>query len=165
LERLATTDPLTGAANRRAFFAIAAREIDRMRRHSLPVAVALMDIDYFKRINDTLGHAAGDIVLKRLVERSQAGLRKVDLLGRLGGEEFAVLLPDSDQDGSLIVAERLRKALCDEPILLESGPLTVTASFGLTQLHPGESAELALARADIALYQAKESGRNRVVVA
>jgi diguanylate cyclase (GGDEF)-like protein len=123
----------------------------------------MLDIDHFKTINDTHGHAGGDCVLRELVTRIANEIRPVDLLGRLGGEEFAILLPDTDIAGAEHLAERLRWSLADSPIDSNGTPVAVTASLGVAALRDGEDLESILARADTALYQAKNGGRNRVV--
>ncbi|WP_241095102.1 GGDEF domain-containing response regulator [Marinicauda algicola] len=163
----AETDALTGAANRRAFIRALDREIGEAGRLSIPMAVAMVDLDHFKQINDTHGHASGDRVLVRTVAALKNELGGGELLGRLGGEEFAVLLPRAGTREGLETAERLRRAV--EHLRVENDdacPIPVTASFGLTVLQPHESLATGsdlLARADKALYAAKEAGRNRVV--
>lgn len=163
----AETDALTGAANRRAFTRALDREIAEAGRLSIPLAVAMVDLDHFKAINDTHGHASGDRVLVRTVAALKSELAGGEMLGRLGGEEFAVLLPRSGTREGLDTAERLRRAV--EHLRVENDeacPIPVTASFGLTVLQPHESLATGsdlLARADKALYAAKEAGRNRVV--
>jgi PAS domain S-box-containing protein len=145
LRRLATTDVLTGLANRRHFLERAAQELGRVRRYDTPSTFIMLDIDHFKRINDTWGHATGDCVLRRMATVLEAAVRETDLVGRLGGEEFGVLLPESGLDAALALAERF------------------SASFGVTLLHADdESVDMPMARADAALYAAKFAGRNRV---
>ena len=156
-------DHLTGARSRRAFFDLAAREHARALRRNSPLSLLLFDVDHFKRINDTHGHAAGDRVLVDIVERTAAVVRNIDVVARLGGEEFAVLLPDTAADTALLVAERLRQGLertADAADGLEAG---YTVSVGTATLCAGESIEAMLSRADAALYAAKASGRNAVV--
>jgi len=165
LERLAMVDPLTGVANRRYFYQRAGIEIGAAHRRRSPLACLMLDIDVFKSVNDRYGHAAGDLVLKRVAETVQAGIRPYDLLGRLGGEEFAVLLPDADIDAATVIAERLRIAVSASPALVEGVALPVTVSIGVSVLAPEDAAiDPLLDRADRALYQAKDGGRNRVVV-
>lgn len=158
--KLATVDPLTGAANRRHFFERASEHLAMNRRRLTPLSVLAADIDHFKAINDGRGHAGGDAALQRFAETCRAELRPMDLLGRLGGEEFAVLLPDTSASGALAVAERLRAAVA----ALASdagGPMTV--SIGVAEVPAGaETIDPALAAADGALYRAKARGRNRV---
>lgn len=163
LRRLATTDPLTGCNNRRHFLEISATELERARRYFHPLSVMMIDIDFFKKVNDTYGHAAGDDVIRAMVRICQSMLRKEDALGRLGGEEFALLLPETGLDGAQTLAERLRNAI--ETTAVESGEATVkfTASIGVAELRPSDhSIEAVLSRADDGLYEAKRSGRNRV---
>jgi two-component system cell cycle response regulator len=166
LHRLAITDPLTGAANRRHFMAAAAMETERSARYGTPLSVVMLDIDYFKRVNDTHGHGAGDLVLQKVVEAAVGTLREIDLFGRMGGEEFAILLPETSIERAGAVAERLRRAVAGIIIPLQGEALTVTASLGVAQRRPDEILfDLLLGRADKALYRAKESGRDRIEVA
>jgi diguanylate cyclase (GGDEF)-like protein len=162
LARLATIDPLTGLLNRRAFFERAAIARNLAERAELPVAVLMLDIDHFKRLNDGHGHGAGDEALRAFAALATAALREQDLLGRLGGEEFAVLLPGADSRGAQRAAERLRAAMADALLRFDGEPCTLTVSIGLTVVAAGEPLHLALARADRALYAAKRSGRNCV---
>ncbi|MGE0714602.1 MAG: diguanylate cyclase [Alphaproteobacteria bacterium] len=165
LRRLATTDSLTGAATRRFFAAEVAREVERARRHGRPLSCLAIDVDHFKKVNDRYGHAAGDRVLQACVTLCRARLRAVDLLGRMGGEEFAVALPETPPAAALVVAERLRAAIQDTPVDNPGEPIRVTASIGVATLAPGETSfDQVLARADKALYAAKNGGRNRTVV-
>jgi len=159
-------DYLTGAPSRRAFFAAAEREQERARRTGSGLGLLLLDIDHFKRINDTHGHAVGDQVLRELVQLMQDVVRKVDVCGRLGGEEFAVLLPDAQLGTALAVAERLRTAL-DRALHPAPGTIRVayTVSIGVAMLEEDESFAGLMARADAALYAAKTGGRNRVASA
>jgi diguanylate cyclase (GGDEF)-like protein len=166
LERLATVDPLTGVWNRRHFMDLAANEVARAGRYERHLGVFLLDIDHFKRINDTWGHHAGDETLRRVLERAAASLRSTDLIARYGGEEFAVLLPETDEDGVRIVAERVRVAIAGETVLIDGAGLSVTASIGASAWRDQEATiETALRRADAALYHAKHTGRNRVCFA
>ncbi|PWC56504.1 diguanylate cyclase [Azospirillum sp. TSO22-1] len=164
LRILATTDPLTGLANRRAFLAAAERELARVRRYGRLAAVLMFDIDHFKRINDTHGHAVGDGALQTVATTARDLLRTTDLIGRLGGEEFGVLLPETEPPAALEVAERLRAALAGAPVPLPSGGgFHLTASIGVAVCDPRDaSVEQALGRADRALYRAKDAGRNRI---
>jgi len=164
VERLATTDGLTGLFNRRHFFELALRELALSRRRSGPLTAVMLDIDHFKQINDRHGHPVGDQVIATVAQRLAATVRGTDVLGRYGGEEFAVLLPDTGDDGSGILAERLRAAVGDRPVETDAGPLTVTVSVGVASRDTDMSVAELLGRADRALYQAKEGGRNRVVV-
>jgi diguanylate cyclase (GGDEF)-like protein/PAS domain S-box-containing protein len=164
LRHHASTDALTGLANRRHFLAILEQEAARQNRFDEPSAALLMfDLDHFKQINDNHGHAAGDAVLRRFAELLQGGLRKTDRAGRLGGEEFAILLIGADRQAALDFAERLRQQVAAEEIAFETRTLRVTVSVGVTWLSASDaSVDTALARADAALYQAKANGRNRV---
>lgn len=168
LHLLATTDALTGLPNRREFMRRLDEEHNRLQRAPEPPAsVLLLDVDHFKRINDEYGHPAGDRVLQQLAERMNAGRRKIDMLGRIGGEEFAMLLPATALPAAELMAERLRARVADTPMQLEDGvEITVTVSIGLARLAAGESqGAQALSRADQALYAAKRAGRNRVLLA
>jgi two-component system cell cycle response regulator len=167
--QLAETDSLTGAANRRAFMQYLEMETENARRHEIPVSVVMVDLDHFKSVNDTYGHAIGDKVLIETVKTLQSCLRDRDMLGRLGGEEFAVVLHKTDLDCAGDAAERLRSAI--EALKIESDDgraIPVTASLGVTtaQSHIGlDTPDSLLQVADEALYEAKNTGRNRVVVA
>jgi diguanylate cyclase (GGDEF)-like protein len=170
LRRLATTDGLTGVFNRRHFFALAEAERARVVRYSGVVrysascSVLMLDIDHFKAVNDHHGHAAGDAVLKAFAETIAGLLRSSDTFGRLGGEEFAVLLPHTDRDGALNLAERLRLAVAGIRVAVEAGrEVAVTTSIGVTRMTMDDRCfDEALRRADAALYAAKAGGRNRV---
>ena len=165
LQRLATTDALTGAANRRCFLEHADAELARSRRYGLEMSLVMMDVDHFKRINDTLGHARGDAALCHLVQLCAQIVRKQDLLGRLGGEEFALLLPQTSLEDATHLVERLRHHIEISGMALQPGsaPTSLTASFGVTALRPEDlRVEELLGRADQALYRAKDGGRNRV---
>ncbi|ARJ66252.1 hypothetical protein WV31_11580 [Magnetospirillum sp. ME-1] len=165
LRRLATTDVLTGAFNRRHFMELAGAELDRARRHQRPMVALMLDIDHFKRINDTFGHPVGDIAIKALAATCAHEIRHEDVLGRMGGEEFAIVLTETDQDGALLVAERLRLAIAAIKIPTDQGDVVFTASIGLAERLEGDSTiDAMLSRADMALYAAKRSGRNRVAV-
>ncbi|CAA7611878.1 diguanylate cyclase [Magnetospirillum sp. UT-4] len=161
LRRLATTDPLTGAANRRRFMDVANRECERAERYRTPLSLAMLDIDHFKRVNDTWGHGIGDEVLRAVVRAVAGGLREIDLIGRLGGEEFAVLLPETELDGAMAVAERLRRAVAETDVPVPGGAYRVTVSLGVADWSGG-GLDALLGRADRALYRAKDAGRDRV---
>lgn len=157
------TDPLTGLCNRAELFSMAQDELKRSRRYDAPVSLVALDVDHFKRINDTFGHAAGDRVLSELATRLKRAVREVDVVGRYGGEEFVALLPHTDKDGALLVAERMRAAVASEPFRTEAGELPVTISAGTATARQGETDLDALfARCDAALYEAKQAGRNCV---
>lgn len=163
LRQLATTDSLTGAVNRRHFMELAAKEVNRSRRYGRPLSIMLIDLDNFKRINDTLGHSTGDQVLIRLARILRRELRKSDVFGRLGGDEFAVLAPELDEEAASQMADRLRAAM---EFQLPDSELVVTISVGVARYAESEeSIEPALQRADQALYRSKHEGRNRVALA
>ena len=163
LNRMATLDPLTGVWNRRRYLELAAAELARARRYGRHLGVFLLDLDGFKAVNDTHGDAAGDAVLRAVVKRVRAALRISDHIARSGGAEFVVLLPETDGAGTAVVAERVRAALADSPILLEERAIPVTASIGVADWLPSEpGVEQTLHRAEHALHAAKQAGRNRV---
>jgi diguanylate cyclase (GGDEF)-like protein len=161
----ARTDPLTGLANRRYFLAAADQALGTMLSTDRPLALILLDIDHFKEINDSHGHPVGDEVLRALCARLHKFLRSDDLLGRLGGEEFGVLLPDTPNTKAHEIALRLCQAVAASPFPTTVGPVSVTISLGVTSLIRGDlsCAEL-LSRSDKALYAAKAAGRNQVAV-
>jgi len=163
---LATTDFLTGLPNRREFMSRLDAEHNRLQRDvGGRAAVLMLDIDHFKDVNDEYGHPVGDAVLRHLSALMRDSQRKIDVLGRVGGEEFAALLPGADLDAAHAFAERLRQRIADTPLLLEGHSFSVTVSVGIAALAPDDaSGDAALVRADKALYSAKRSGRNRVMV-
>lgn len=170
LRTLAETDALTGLANRRVFAARFAADAARRAAEQRPIAVIMLDIDHFKAINDRYGHASGDVVLRAVADALRRGVRRDDLPARLGGEEFAVLLPGTGVDDAAAVAEHLRQQLeglrCEPaPDAGSTGPIRFTASFGVAGIAPGERDNLdaLLMAADRRLYEAKASGRNQVV--
>ncbi len=160
----ASMDPLTGMFNRRGFAEACSRVIDREANAGRPVTVMIFDIDHFKSINDRFGHPAGDEILKLFAAVVVNGLRITDMSGRIGGEEFAALLPCSLEEG-VVVAERVREAFESSGIVDESGPVDTTVSIGVAGGPAGTELEVLLAAADTALYQAKRGGRNRVEAA
>jgi diguanylate cyclase (GGDEF)-like protein len=160
----ASVDPLTGMFNRRGFAEASSRVIEREANAGRPVTVLIFDIDHFKSINDRWGHPAGDEILKLFAAVVVNGLRISDLSGRIGGEEFAALLPCSLEEG-VIAAERLRAAFANSGIVVEDGPVDTTVSIGVAGGPAGTELEVLLAAADAALYQAKRCGRNRVEAA
>lgn len=163
LYRLATTDPLTGAYNRRHFFEMANREVQRSRRYGGSVAVLMADVDHFKRLNDTYGHALGDQALAFLADAMRSTLRPPDLLGRVGGEEFAILLPETPSRGANELAERLCQVVREGSFEHEGTTISMTISAGYATVSRSETdIDGALARADSALYAAKDAGRDRV---
>ncbi|MFO7916664.1 MAG: GGDEF domain-containing protein [Anaerolineae bacterium] len=161
VQNLSITDPLTGLYNRRGFFKAGRSEMERARRYGHTLSAIIFDLDHFKQVNDTYGHATGDRVLEEMAARCESTLRKVDIFGRYGGEEFAVLLPETALEKAKAVAERLRHAAI-RPIETEEGELTVTISLGVAATRNDTTQlEDLLRRADGALYEAKASGRNR----
>lgn len=163
LFRLATTDALTGLLNRRYFLDKLTQELKRLRRSKAGAVLLALDVDFFKAVNDTHGHAAGDRVLKHFAFTLKASLRDIDLIGRLGGEEFGILLPGTDPATGLTVAERLREAVALSPVRVQNTRQWITVSIGVTDLDAkDEHIDQALQRADQALYAAKGAGRNGV---
>jgi diguanylate cyclase (GGDEF)-like protein/PAS domain S-box-containing protein len=167
LWEMATTDVLTGLINRRYFMVKLEEEFARVQRLDChDVSVLMLDIDFFKRINDSYGHAIGDAVLKHFTDIMRSCLRKTDTAGRLGGEEFSIFLPDTDLPAAQIFAQRLCKKVEDSPLLLDDKPIAVTVSIGIGLMSvTDDSCDAVLIRADDALYRAKETGRNRVEIA
>jgi diguanylate cyclase (GGDEF)-like protein len=162
LRRTSTTDELTDLANRRHFFARLGEELARAARQGAPLAVAILDVDHFKQVNDSHGHAAGDAVLRETADRLRKVTRAGELVGRIGGEEFAILLPGAAADQAWRLCDRLREAQSDAPIPLPSGEeIRSTLSGGVAVAVSGETIERLMARADRALYQAKRQGRDR----
>ncbi len=166
IQKLATIDPLTGLYNRRLFFDLAEKEIERTRRSGDAVSVIMLDIDNFKRINDTYGHLIGDEVLRGVTAQCRASMRMHDISGRYGGEEIVVLLPQTGAEDARQIAERLRLLIAQTYIPCERGNLSVTVSMGVAASYVSNGLKLAhlIHQADQALYQAKLSGRNRVCV-
>jgi diguanylate cyclase (GGDEF)-like protein len=161
---LSSRDPLTGLANRRQFELTLASEVDRVARAGEPALVLMIDIDHFKKVNDTWGHQTGDAVLRHLAGTVQKTVRGEDHVARYGGEEFAVILPRTVARSAVVVAENIRQALAREPIALDvSPPMTpITVSIGVACYEPGDPLAEWIERSDAALYQAKREGRNRV---
>lgn len=164
LERRAQTDALTGLSNRRHFYALAESEMSRSRRYAVPMTVLMLDLDNFKLINDTHGHHAGDAVLQSFSRTCLKTLREIDIIARIGGEEFVVLMPETSAEQGLEAAERLRVALAESEVVVERGErLHFTVSIGVTCLCAGDqNIDTVLRRADEAMYQAKHAGRNAV---
>ncbi|MBW2737072.1 MAG: GGDEF domain-containing protein [Deltaproteobacteria bacterium] len=158
---MATTDPLTGAANRRELFTALEGEVRRAQRHQRPLSLLMIDLDFFKRVNDAHGHDVGDKVLVTFVSICEREVRNADCVGRLGGEEFAIILPETEREAAVYVAERLRRVVARDPAL----PVPITISTGVAEFGQGESVASFCKRADDALYCAKGSGRDRVVCA
>jgi diguanylate cyclase (GGDEF)-like protein len=156
---LATTDSLTGIANRREFSAILEREVARVKRYGKPLSLTMFDLDYFKRVNDTFGHDVGDDVLQAVTGLVKKSIRSVDVVARWGGEEFMVLMPESDMQAAEKASEKLRLAIAGHQFDTVG---KVTASFGVAAFEPQDDLNSLLKRADDALYRAKDKGRNRV---
>ena len=165
LRQIANVDALTGALSRRAFREEAERAIGLAARHGHPLSLLTFDLDRFKAVNDTYGHAIGDAVLQRSVTASMKRLRRSDSIGRLGGEEFAVLLPHVDEPAALKVANALRRSIANLSFEADTAKFNVTASFGLATFRNGMELDDMLKAADAALYLAKAMGRDRCVVA
>lgn len=168
LKYLASHDPLTGALNRGSFMERAAAELQLAQSRNIPCCLSIIDIDHFKRFNDTFGHVAGDEALRHTVRVICAALRKNDFMGRYGGEEFVLLFKGADKATGLQIAERVRSSLESSPVVIDAGNQSITASFGVTladesALGREDFIRKLISRADTALYQAKETGRNRVV--
>jgi two-component system, cell cycle response regulator len=161
----ATHDPLTGVLNRRAILNVLSRELSRERRQHSGLAMGICDIDHFKKINDTHGHMVGDEVLCGFVRLLESGLRKYDLLGRFGGEEFMIITPGVRENGISMLYERLRAAVEDHPVPTRAGNVFITISIGATIRRENENVDELFAAADSALYEAKNGGRNRVCLA
>lgn len=172
LMRSGFTDVLTGWHNRRYLTVRLGEELARARRDRARLVCLMLDIDHFKRVNDSWGHAAGDAVLREIAQRIESQVRASDIAARYGGEEFVVLLPGTDVDSALLLAERIRKAVSATPISLPNGEgVTITASIGISEVQPAPEADdlktigdSLIARADVALYAAKAAGRDRVMV-
>jgi diguanylate cyclase (GGDEF)-like protein len=165
LARLEIVDALTGVPNRHGFFQALAPWMALARRPGQPTSLIVFDLDQFRRINDSYGHPAGDVVLAALVEACKRQLRDSDLLGRLVGVEFAIILPRTSPEDAAMVAERMRAAIEEQRVKTERAMISLTASFGVTAIRADDSTVTLLARADEALRAAKEAGRNRVALA
>jgi diguanylate cyclase (GGDEF)-like protein/PAS domain S-box-containing protein len=164
LKRLATTDPLTGVYNRRQFALLAEIELERARRYKHPTSAIMLDVDYFKNVNDTYGHTAGDQVLFALAQLLTREVRASDLVARYGGEEFMLFLPETPLEQARSMAERIRRAVADTMVVVNEQTIQVTISLGVTSSESaGQDFESLLKESDGLLYQAKQSGRNRVV--
>ncbi len=163
VQSLALTDPLTGLHNRRGIFELSRVEFARAQRLDRPVCCMMLDLDHFKQINDNYGHQAGDQILQEFAHRCKHAIREMDLVGRYGGEELIIIMPETNLATALHVAERLRKTVANTPVKLSNCEINMTVSIGLAQrdeytLH----LETLIARADQAMYIAKHRGRNRV---
>ena len=163
IHRMTIIDGLTQVANKRHLLEFLDREITRAKRHGRPLSIALLDIDHFKKINDSRGHLAGDRVLQLVAEVAQSEVRRDELLARFGGEEFAIVLPETDEAGASHLAERIRQKIEDYAFDHDGQPIPVTASLGVAELTPDDTLESLVEKADKHLYTAKGDGRNRVV--
>jgi diguanylate cyclase (GGDEF)-like protein len=165
LAKAASLDYLTGICNRRAIEDLATRSIHAARRHGIPMAMMIIDVDHFKRINDEFGHQGGDAALIETVKRIRDSLRSEDLVGRLGGEEFVAVMPNTDGQSALAAAERMRSAFADVPMRIGEGDITITVSVGVVVLDAQDQQYThLLRRADRAMYAAKAAGRNKVML-
>lgn len=163
--QLAMRDTLTGTLNRAAFDTMLEKEIDIVQRHNNPLSLLVLDIDHFKSINDSFGHAMGDSALKALVNRVNDKIRSSDILFRYGGEEFTIVLSNTDSEGAILLAERIREAVEDMIYINDDVTMQFTVSIGVSTLAKNESGTVLFDRADKALYEAKRGGRNQVVLA
>ena len=165
VQKLASTDTLTNVYNRRGFIELSKREIERARRFGRPLSAIMVDVDHFKEINDTYGHAEGDRILCMVTERLKSNIREIDILGRYGGDEFTIILPETDLFVATNVAERVRQSITEIPNLIKDQPVQISLSIGVARANP-ETADLTtlLENADAAMYIAKQAGGNRVEV-
>ncbi len=165
LEKLSITDPLTGCNNRRHFNETASKVYMLSTRHERPLSALMLDLDYFKKVNDTYGHNIGDDVLKKVAHTCQRFIRETDLFARYGGEEFCFLFPETNATHAIIIAEKLRTAIANLEMKANGEKFSITASLGVSDNdHKEDSLEGLIKRSDEALYEAKRSGRNCVVV-
>ena len=164
LHQLATTDPLTGALNRRHFFNLTAQEFDRSQRYDRQISIILIDVDHFKETNDKYGHVAGDQMLQTIADRFLENLRQMDLFGRYGGDEFVILLPETDLEQAKFAAERLHQIVTENSVDTSRGLIPLRLSMGVASLNNTDDMEKLLIKADQALYTAKEAGRNQIIV-
>jgi diguanylate cyclase (GGDEF)-like protein len=162
LENAAYTDALTGLYNRRHFFELAAMTIERSRRLNTSIYAAMIDLDFFKKVNDAYGHAAGDLVLKYAAEAIRQTVRSYDIVGRYGGEEFALILTDTELDGVQGLLERIRHNVAGSVIKYGEADIKITCSVGFARFSGEDTLETAIVKADRALYDVKENGRNQV---
>lgn len=165
LQRQATIDPLTGLVSFGSLLESLDKHITKARARGHPLCVMMADLDFFKRVNDTHGHLVGDVVLRHTAQRILAAVRDFDIVGRFGGEEFTIILKNTDLAMASIIAERIREDVAATPMHVKGKNISITISIGLAMLREGDTVETLLDRADAAMYQAKQAGRNRVVVA
>lgn len=165
VQSLALTDPLTGLQNRRSLFDLGRIELARSQRMGRPFCCLMLDLDHFKKFNDQYGHLIGDLVLQEFAQRSKSAVREIDLIGRYGGEELVVLLPETDSDTAMQVAERLRRSVEQPSIKISDRELHITVSIGVSRKDENTlELETLIARADQAMYIAKYRGRNQVAM-
>lgn len=165
LQKMVTTDFLTGIANNRLFLETGEREVQRAHRYKRSLSLLMIDLGHFKKVNDKYGHAIGDKILVAFAAIGKKCLRKSDIFGRLGGVEFAILLPETDVNGGRKFAERLRAIVEQSDIKVENRTFHITVSIGVAELLPDEDQlEAVLKRADDTMYEAKRKGRNQVVI-
>ncbi len=162
LRHFAERDPLTSIFNRRSFLILLQKSVNLMQRMNSPLSLLALDLDHFKRINDSWGHGSGDLALRHFVQLACNHLRNEDVIGRVGGEEFLIFLPNTGLEAAAGVAERLRALIEAKPVAGPQGPIALTVSIGVTLIAQGESQDSALQRVDEAMYRAKANGRNRV---
>jgi len=165
VSELVRHDPLTGTLNRKGLDEALEREIARARRRGTTLSLALLDVDNFKNLNDTFGHKTGDEALRHLAEVVRSSLRPQDCVGRYGGEEFLIVLPDTDLDSANATLTRLQRELTKRYFMANNQRLLITFSAGVTRLMDDEAANVAVDRADRAMYAAKRAGKNRVLTA
>jgi diguanylate cyclase (GGDEF)-like protein len=164
LQILATMDSLTGVFNRRTILESLEKELHRSRRYKNVFGIIIMDIDFFKIINDTYGHQTGDKVLRSVCDNIGANIRVNDVIGRYGGEEFLIIMPETDTNHAAKAAEKLRWAIESKPVLPENTQVKVTASFGVSSYRQNDDTKIIITRIDNALYESKKNGRNCVTV-
>jgi diguanylate cyclase (GGDEF)-like protein len=162
LEIQSRTDPLTGVLNRRAILSQIENELSRAKRNNAHISISMLDLDHFKKINDTFGHLAGDTVLRECMNRVKESIRTYDTIGRFGGEEFIVVFPEAKQEGALAIAERIRLKINEKNADVNGVSIPFTISQGLATCNGKSNIDELIAKADEALYRAKENGRNRV---
>lgn len=165
LHHKASTDQLTGLTNFSSLMEKLEQQIRKAEERKQPLCVLMADLDFFKKVNDTYGHMAGDMVLRHTAERIQAAVRDFDIVGRFGGEEFTIVLKNTDIGLAKVIAERIRNEIAATPMHIKGINIAITISLGGAMMKPGETREALLDRADAALYEAKQTGRNRVVFA
>ncbi len=165
VQSLALTDPLTGLHNRRSLFELGRMEFARARRMNRTFCCMMLDLDHFKQVNDTYGHPVGDQVLKEFARRCKSSVREIDLVGRYGGEELVILLPEADREPAMQIAERLRTSIAAKPFKVLDGEITITVSIGIAEKNESTpQLETLIACADQAMYCAKHRGRNCIAM-